>query len=138
MYIDTSCLAAYYLPELHSKRVQEVIQSAGDVYVSHLTDLEFLSAIKKKQRMKEMDAVLSDQVYLLYSEHRNNGLYRLADLTPKVFKASEILLQTTKTSLRTLDAIHLGVAYEYKLKLFSFDDVMLKAANECNIKTLDY
>ncbi len=138
MYIDTSCLVAYYLPETKSDLVQKVLQAAGEVYVSHLTDLELLSVIRKKQRMMEIDAELSDQAFSLYKEHRKNGLYRTADLSPEVFKASEILLQTTAVPLRTLDAIHLGIAYEHKLKLFSFDTVMLEAAKECKIKTLDY
>jgi len=134
MYIDTSCLAAYYLPEEKSSLVQGMIQSVGDVYISRLTDLEMLSAIRKKQRMKEIDTELSDQAFSLYKEHRVNGLYRLAELSSKVFDASEFLIHATTAPLTTLDAIHLGVAYEYKLKLFSFDAVLLKAAQECNIQ----
>ncbi len=62
MYIDTSCLVAYYLPEPSSKRVQQQIQISVRVTISFITEIELLSAINKKIRvgdLKKIDGVTS-------------------------------------------------------------------------------
>lgn len=138
MYIDTSCLLAYYAPEQHSLLAQEKIRSANQLYVSFITDVEFLSAIKKKKRLQEIVSRDAEQIYDLFKNHRIAGFYKVIELTPSVFQASEFILQKTSSPLRTLDAIHLGITYHYKLELFSFDQVLLNAAREFNIKTLEY
>lgn len=136
MYIDTSCLVAYYLPEERSSLVQEKIQAEDQILVSLLTDIEMLSAIKKKERMRDIKPKDADEVFRLYKNHRENGYYKVAELTPAVFKASEFILQSTSKSLRTLDAIHLGIAYQNKLELFSFDRILVDSAEELKIKTI--
>ena len=136
MYIDTSCLVAYYLPEEKSSLVQKKIHTANEVTVSFLTDIEMLSAIRKKERMNHISLAQADEAFQLYKSHRSSGLFKVTELTPAVFKASEFILQSTDTALRTLDAIHLGLAYQNKLVLFSFDQVLVKTARQLNIKTL--
>lgn len=136
MYIDTSCLVAYYIPEERSDYVQRMIRSSELVSISYLTEIEMLSAIKKKQRMNELSADDGFQAYKLFKDHVKNRLYEFAELSPTVFSASEFILQKSKVPLRTLDAIHLGVVYEYHMELFTFDDVLLKAANEFRINAV--
>ena len=137
MYIDTSCLVAYYLPEERSSYVQEMMHSEDEVVISFVTDIEMLSAIKKKERMNDISSKDADEVFRLYKSHRENGLFKVQELTPKVFKAAEFILQSSSNALRTLDAIHLGVVYDNKLKLFSFDQVLVKTAHELKIKTYE-
>lgn len=136
MYIDTSCLVAYYLPEQKSSVVQENIHSADQVVISLLTDIEMLSAIRKKERMGNISAKDADEVFQLYKNHRENGLYKVVELTPPIFKASEFILQSTSNALRTLDALHLGIAQAKKFELFSFDQTLIDSARELNIKTI--
>lgn len=136
MYIDTSCLVAYYLPEQKSSLVQEKIHSADQVVISLLTDIEMLSAIRKKERMRDISTKDTDEVFRLYKSHRDTGLFKVVDLTPTVFKASEFILQSTSTALRTLDAIHLGIVQANKFELFSFDQTLIDSAQELNIKTI--
>jgi len=136
MYIDTSCLAAYYLPEKKSQSVQLMLQDKEHVTISYLTEVELLSAIKKKQRMGELSKKDGNASYKLFKKHRRSGFYKIAELSPSVFQASEWILEATKSGLRTLDAIHLGIVYEYKLDLYTFDRTLAKSAAEFNIKTL--
>lgn len=136
MYIDTSCLVAYYLPQAKSGDVQKIIRSAKIVSISYLTEIEMLSAIRKKQRMDEIPVDHGLEAYQLFKEHVKNGLYDITELSPSVFKASEFILQKSDQPLRTLDAIHLGVAYENKMALFTFDTVLIQAAKELKINTI--
>lgn len=134
MYIDTSCLAAYYLPEEKSQLVQKKIHEADQVVISLITDIEMLSAIKKKERMGDIDSQDADNTFQLFKNHRENGLFNVVELTPAIFKVSEFILQSTSKSLRTLDAIHLGIAHEMKLELFTFDQVLLDSADELGFR----
>lgn len=137
MYIDTSCLIAYYLPEDRSDHVQQIIRSSEYVSISYLTKIEMLSAIRKKQRMNELSADDGIEAYKLFNGHAKDRLYDVVEISPSVFKASEFILQKSNAPLRTLDGIHLGVVYEYKMELFTFDDVLLKAVKEFKIKAFD-
>lgn len=137
MYIDTSCLAAYYLPEDSSDHVQHIIRSSEDISISYLTKIEMLSAIRKKQRMDELSAEDGSKAYKLFKGHIRNRLYDVVEISPSVFRESEFILQKSNEPLRTLDSIHLGVAYEYKMELFTFDNILLSAAKEFKIKAFD-
>ncbi|MDZ7718361.1 MAG: type II toxin-antitoxin system VapC family toxin [Balneolaceae bacterium] len=138
MYIDTSCLVAYYLPEEKSQLVQEKIQSTNEVIISQITDIEMLSAVKKKERMNEISSRDADNAFQLFKNHRDNGLFRVIELTPAIFKSAEFVLQASSTALRTLDAIHLGITHELKLELFTFDQVLLKSAEKLKIRLTEW
>lgn len=134
MYIDTSCIVAYYLPEGKSSLVQEKIQAHEQISVSLITDIEMLSALKKKERMKDISPKDADEAFRLYKNHRKNGYYKVAELTPAIFKSSEFILHSISKALRTLDAIHLAIAHELKLELFTFDQILSDSAEELNIR----
>lgn len=137
MYIDTSSLVAYYLPEQKSKIAQQIISGADRVQISQLTDVEMLSALNKKVRMQKVSKEKSDETFRLFREQQKQGLFESFDLTESVFKASELILRTTSNPLRALDAIHLGLSYEYGMELFSFDNLLVKTAEEFNIPTIE-
>ena len=134
MYIDTSCLAAYYLPEPKSDTVQEIIQQNETVVISYLTEIELLSAIRKRQRMEELSENDGTKTWKLFKNHRKSGLFDIAELDADVFKSAELLMETTSTALRSLDAIHLGIAHAYGFDLYTFDNTMIRVANEFNIE----
>ena len=45
MYIDTSCLFAFYIYETNSNHVDELINKSPDVFISRLTLIEMLLAV---------------------------------------------------------------------------------------------
>ena len=136
MYIDTSCLVAYYVPEPKSDYVQETIQNLNRVSISSVTEIEMLSAIRKKQRMDELSEEHGFKAYDLFKTHIKNGLFEILELNASVFRASEYILRNSSLPLRTLDALHLGTAVEHKTSIFTFDDILLEAAGEIKIKAM--
>jgi len=48
IYVDTSVLAAFYLPEPLSARVERLLRRAVAPAISDLTDVELLSAISSR------------------------------------------------------------------------------------------
>lgn len=138
MYIDTSCLVAYYLPEPSSKAVQDVLlNKIGDYQISSLTEIEMLSAFRKKVRSGDLTEENFNRVYQLFRKHLNRGIFDIYQLGGQVIRASELLLRKTSTPLRTLDALHLGVVYEYSLDLLTIDTVLKKAAEELHLMVYD-
>ncbi len=137
MYIDTSCLVAYYLPEPKSDYVQDKIQNLNRVSISSITEIEMLSAIRKKQRMGELTEDDGFTAYNLFKKHVKNGLFEILELNASVFRASEYILRNSNNPLRTLDALHLGTVVEHKTAIFTFDEILLKAARESKIKAVN-
>jgi hypothetical protein len=133
MYIDTSCLAAYYLPEPKSKQVQRQIQSSDRITISYITEIELLSAINKKVRVGDLQKADGIKSWKLFKEHRQTGLFDVAELSTEVFKSAELIMETTSYALRSLDAIHLSIVHHFGFKLFTFDQMMLDVAKEFKI-----
>jgi predicted nucleic acid-binding protein len=133
MYVDTSVLVAYYLPEPQSEEVQKRLQQADDRWISQLTVIELLSALNKKVRMGELAEQDSKNVFRLFKKHLKTGIFRMYSYGPELFMASEYILQTTTAPLRTLDAQHLSLVYEEGLSLYSLDEVMNEAAKELGV-----
>lgn len=136
MFVDTSCLVAYYIDEPKTKIVQEYLRSAKKISISQLTDIEFLSGLKKKISMGEITENKLNRVYKLYRDHKKANLFQYFMFNGKHFNNAETILRQTQHSLRTLDAIHLGIIYSENLTLFSFDEVMNETAKEFNIPVL--
>jgi len=136
MYIDTSCLAAYYLPEARSESVQKMLQEKERVVISYLTEIELLSAIKKRERMGDLSKIDREMTWKLFKKHRRVGLFEMTELSAGVFKSAEWILEKTSKPLRTLDAIHLGIAHDSALDLYTFDQTLIETAEEFNIHTI--
>src|SRR5690554_827527 len=138
MYLDTSALFAFYIYEEKSQLAVNIIQEADSVYISALTDVEFYSALKKRNRMGEISKKDVHKTYSLYKNHRNQNLYHFLGVEDIHFKIAEVILSKTSTALRTLDAIHLGISDQHHIPIFSFDSVLQKAATEFGINVIDY
>ncbi|WP_142452550.1 type II toxin-antitoxin system VapC family toxin [Gracilimonas mengyeensis] len=138
MYVDTSTLFAYYIAEQKSATVERIIGSTETTYVSSLTDVEFYSALKKRNRIGQISVEDVQLTHEMYKFHRSENLFEYIELEDLDFKSAELLLKNTTTPLRTLDAIHLGIAKNHLLALFTFDNVLLKAAIELDIQTVNY
>ncbi|MEQ8577090.1 MAG: type II toxin-antitoxin system VapC family toxin [Balneola sp.] len=137
MYIDTSCLFAFYIDETNSNQVDELINKSPIVFISRLTIIEMLSSLKKRAGMNEISNSSVKKIYALFKNHISIGIFQVLDLDSLVFSNAEILLSSTSTPLRTLDALHLAVASENNLKIFTFDKTLIKAAKELQIGILD-
>lgn len=138
MYVDTSTLFAFYIAEERSPIAEQIIAETEFIYVSALTDVEFFSALKKRNRIGQISAEDVQQTHSLYKSHRNDHFYEYLHIEDADFKTAELLLKNTSTPLRTLDAIHLSLAENHQLSLFTFDKVLLDAASEFNIQMVNY
>ena len=136
MYIDTSCLVSYYVPETQSDYVQQILQQADTRIISQLVRVEFISALRKKQRMKELSEKDANKTFNLFKNHIASSVFEVLPLEPESYTIAEFILKTTHQPLRTLDALHLGSVYSESLPLFSFDDVLNATAKEFGLEVV--
>ena len=113
-FLDTSSLAKIYHPETGSERVLELYKSDKTLCIAELAILEFLSAIHRKYREKEIDSNCIDELLLRFQEDIDNR-YEFLSFSPFVFEeASRFIKQYgTTRAIRTLDSLQLGFFSTY-------------------------
>lgn len=138
MYVDTSCLVAFFIPEVNTDIANSTILDANDIYVSSLTRVEFISALNKKMRMKTLSRREIDIVTAEFEKQIRNGVLTQTDFEVKHFKQAESFLKSTTLPLLSLDALHLSICFLQNFTLFTFDEVLSKAAEEFSIPVASY
>lgn len=134
MYIDTSALFAFYIEEEKSEIAEMVIRKSETLQISALTDVEFYSALKKRNRIDQISKEDVNYIHNLYKKHRNDDIYLSLEISQSVFQEAESLLIRTNYPLRTLDALHLAIAKQHNVTILSFDKILNEAAIELGIQ----
>lgn len=130
LYFDTSALLPYYRREAASDSVQALLDAQhSPVLLSHLTEVEFASALARWVRIGEITESQANRVETAFSEDRQDGRFLLKPLTRQHFERANHWLLARKTALRTLDALHLACAFGNEAVVISLDEAMLEAAD---------
>ena len=127
-YIDTSVLGAYYCPETLSAAAEAALRAVRTPVISSLSEVEFSSLIARKQRLKELSERQAKLILDLFSTHIAAGSYRRVSVSSEHFLKARQLIGAPRTTLRTLEALHLGIAITEKLVLVTADQALGKAA----------
>jgi len=136
-YFDTSALLPYYRPEPLSDKVQELLLTAEhEVAISSLVDVEVASALARLVRTGEFSDHDATSVQNAFASDVSRGCFRYLAMDATVFRQAQQLLLERKTSLRTLDALHLARAALSDARLVTADRVMADAARACGVHTL--
>lgn len=134
LYLDTSVLVAFYIPEPKSDKVQKFLASAGKVAISPLIEVEFHSAISRRVRMKEISREAGQQVISQFQLHVRGHVFYMQSLMQREYELARDWIGKFQTPLRTLDALHLAVAFSNKLELVTNDSLFTKSAQKLGIK----
>ena len=127
-YIDTSILAAYYCPEAHSARIEKTLLKIQTPVISHLVETELYSAVARKIRMKELSRHDGSLILSQFHLHIESRLFRAMPVETRHYHIAREWIGRFDTALRTLDALHLAIAYSENLTLLSADRHLCKAA----------
>jgi len=126
-YIDTSVLAAYYCPESTSSRVEKLLKTVKNPVISWLTELELVSAIAKKVRMRLIDEDDAKSMVRTFEQHVNDHTYQRIAIHANYFTQAQKWLSEFSTPLRTLDALQLAIAHQENLVLVTADKILADA-----------
>ena len=134
VYVDTSILGAYYCPEPLSLKADKVMQAIANPVISMLTEVEFFSLVAKKRRQRDFSEAKAKKIQDEFLAHTANGYYRRVAMTVDHYLKARDMIAQLKTTLRTLDAIHLAIALQEKLPLISADEGLIAAARYFKVK----
>lgn len=132
-FFDSSAFAKRYIEEPGSDKVEKICSQATMLGVSSICLPEIISALC---RLRWRSTITEDQ----YENAKQALLKDLEDalicnITPSVIRQSIHILETNR--VRTLDALHIGCALEWKAELFVSSDIrQISAARKTGLKML--
>jgi predicted nucleic acid-binding protein len=127
-YIDTSVLGAYYCPESGSVAAEKALLRIEGPVISSLSEVEFVSLVSEKRRLKELNDRRAREVLDLFGAHVAEGFYRRLALSTEHFLKARQLIGSFMVPLHTLDALHLAAAMIEVLPLVTSDGPLATAA----------
>ena len=129
-YFDASALVKLYIYEEGSEQVDEVIAQAEMIGTSLIAYPETLSALCRRFRECLFDLKVYNQIRRAFEKDWQR--IHVIDFSPQISQSAGKLIH--QHGIRTLDAIHLVTAMEFKswlstpLTFLCFDDKLSKAA----------
>lgn len=133
-YFDTSVVIPYYCPEALSDKAEKILRSSERPLISSLVEVEFASCVSRKVRQKEMKARAASEVVRLFQSQVRAGIFESADLTREHHLVAAGWLSPFTVSLRTLDSLHLAVAFVRNTEIVTADRQMASAARHLGVQ----
>ena len=138
IYLDSSGLAKLYVPEAESEELDEFLKGRVDLMISELTLTEVLSAVARRKRESVLTTVQANQIRnALLSDAQS---FRRLDLSPAIHREAErLLLSSGSIPLRTLDALHIALAFSGGAQqVVTFDGRMTEAAVLYGLRIVEF
>lgn len=133
MYLDTSVLAALYIPERISAAATAAVGAAPPA-ISALTELEFASVVARRLRERTLSAADGALVLRTFDAHLADGHYRRLPVLAETFVEAGRLLRAGAALLSALDGLHLAVALALREPLCTADRQLARAAMRTGAK----
>ena len=130
VYLDTSFVTPYYLNEASSAAVANVLQSlgVGQLVLSAWTRTEFASMLAHKLRMGELTSRQAHQVMSSFEQDLQTSILVIEPSGRDFVAASALCLRDPALGLRGPDALHLAVAANHNLPIYTLDKTFIQAA----------
>lgn len=128
VYLDSSVVVAYYVPEPKSERVQALYGDITTPTISELVELELIAALSLRVRIGDLDRVQAEQVVKLFSEHLEAGLYTRLHLHADHYRWAREVIARFDLPLKSPDAPHLAAAQRAELQLVTADRQLARNA----------
>jgi predicted nucleic acid-binding protein len=131
VYFDTSYIAKFYLNESDSSHVRALVRQADAIDSSLWALAEFHAVLHRHLREGAIKRSDARALALRFSEHIDEGLWRLVPVTEALLRRTSALLMSAPDDLflRTGDAVHLTTANDVgEREVWTNDHHMLAAA----------
>ncbi len=135
VYIDTSALVKWYVPEPGSDEVEEYLRQSCPAFISLLTKVEMRSTVGRHARTGRLDAEMKGRTLATFEGDIVAGHLQLVPLTVDAFLTAESLIGAhPDVPLTSLDALHLGaVIASGASELATADKLMARAAERIGV-----
>jgi predicted nucleic acid-binding protein len=133
LYLDTSVLAALYIPERLSAAATTAVGAAPPA-ISALTELEFASVVARRLRERTLSAADGALVLRTFDTHLADGHYKRLPVLAETFVEAGKLLRAGAAPLSAPDALHLAIAASHRELLCTADRQLARAATRIGTK----
>jgi predicted nucleic acid-binding protein len=133
LYLDTSILVAYYVPEALSELVQQRLLMPPLKTVSELAQTEFVAALALRQRIGDLSLADVQRVATLFTRHVGEHRYRSLHLNTTVYQLAREYVVRFDLPLKAPDALHLAAASLEELTLITADRQLARNAETLGI-----
>jgi predicted nucleic acid-binding protein len=133
IFLDSSAFAKRYIEEPGSEKVEDLCAQATELGVSSICLPEVISGLCRLRR----DSILTRNQYEVTKEALLRDFEDIAvcNITPAVIEQTIHILETN--TLRTLDALHIGCALEWKAEVFASSDLrQISAAKKTGLRVV--
>ncbi len=139
LYIDSSALAKLYVPEADSDKLDAFLRGKIGLMISELAITEVLSAVARRKRDGALNPELANRIRDALLADADSGSFARLHLDPSVHREAErLLLAAESVHLRTLDALHLALAFSgAATHVLTFDRRMREAALQSGLNVID-
>lgn len=139
IYLDTSFIAPYYLNEASSEAVATTLDTipTGQLAVSDWTLAEFASMLARRVRLEELAQQNAEETMRLFAQDAQETMLILEPVRADFTLARDLLLKNPDLGLRTPDALHLALAGNHQLSLYTLDKTLLRAARTLGLEADD-
>jgi predicted nucleic acid-binding protein len=137
VYLDTSYIAKFYFNEPESRRVRELVRTAGTIHSSLWALAEFHAVIHRRLREGVLSPVDAHELSSRFYEHVQEGLWELIPVHEALLRrtSSLVISAPPELFLRTGDAVHLMTAHEAgEREVWTNDRHMLASASYFGLK----
>jgi hypothetical protein len=135
-YADTSIVVAYYCTEEKSPDVEKLMTGSEDVAVSMLTELEFHSALSRKVREKAITLNDARRISSQFELHMKGDYFTVLQIEASHYLIAKNWISGFDTSLRTLDALHLAIAFSKSISIITSDKILAKSAETLGVAVI--
>ena len=140
VYVDTSALAKWYLPEPRADEFAAWILESTSPTISTLTIVEMLCLLARLRRtgiLDEPQEVGAHDLFVRDVDLRRLAVEPVADADFRL--AVHLMASTSSHPLRALDAIHLAICTSREIgQLATADAVMAAAAGELGVEVVRF
>ncbi len=140
LYLDTSSLFKLYHLEPGTEEIDNFLtqNEVSGIFLSEITNVEFISAVFKRVRMKELSKDNAEQLIKLFDDDLVK--YTIVPVSSKIIEAAKLLIyKYGEDGLRTLDALQFASAIEVKNvvnRYFTADKLLLTLFEKEYLPTL--
>lgn len=134
IYLDTSVVAPLYWAEPLSNAVEELLRQESGLGISQLVEVELCSALSRRVRMGELARDQAQTIANRFQNDLDNGFYVQLALESIHYHRAKDWIRRFDTSLRTLDALHLAIAFSHNIPLVTADEGLLASADVLGVK----
>jgi predicted nucleic acid-binding protein len=127
-YIDTSVIVAYYYPEPLSEKAEAFLMAHLRPAISTLTEVEMFSALSRKIREGELSRKDAAKIVAKFLSHVDAHFYTHLLVEPHHYRLARDWIGLFNTNLKTLDALHLAIAYGEGLTFVTGDQGLAESA----------